>query len=206
MDRLNQLKFNPFQQNHNTGIVQPDNNTELDTFCNTSEITCDYLLPDHFKMRSQNFNMQTKFSLIHLNIRSLANKFDSFKNLINALDTNFQIIGLTETWLNNNNNDCFTLNEYEFLGSNRTQKRGEGVGLYVSKHLEFKNRNDLDKNIEDTIETKFVEIINNYGKNIIIGVIYRPPNNNFDVFKNAMNENLEKIDRENKLLLFNGRF
>ena len=206
MDRLNQLKFNPFQQNHNTGIVQPDNNTELDTFCNTSEITCDYLLPDDFKMRSQNFNMQTKFSLIHLNIRSLANKFDSFKNLINTLDTNFQIIGLTDTWLNNNNNDCFTLNEYEFLGSNRTQKRGGGVGLYVSKHLEFKNRNDLDKNIEDTIETKFVEIINNYGKNIIIGVIYRPPNNNFDVFKNAMNENLEKIDRENKLCYLMGDF
>ena len=59
--------------------------------------------------------MQTKFSLIHLNI-SIANKFDSFKNLINTLDTNFQIIGLTETWLNNNNNNCFTLNEYEFLG------------------------------------------------------------------------------------------
>ena len=89
------------------------------------------------------------------------------------MDATFQIIGLTETWLHNNNNDCSTLNEYEFLGSHRTQKRGGGVGLYVSKHLEFKNRNDLDKNIEDTIETKFVEIINNYGKDIIIGVIYR---------------------------------
>ena len=72
------------------------------------------------------------------------------------------------------------------------QKRGGGVGLYVSKHLEFKIRNDLDKNIEDTIETKFIEIINNYGKNIIIRVIYRPPNNNFNLFKNGMNENLAK--------------
>ena len=102
-------------------------------------------------MRSQNFNIQTKFSIIHLNIRSIACKFDSFKKLINILDANFQIIGLTETWLHNNNNDCSTLKEYEFLGSYRTQKRGGGVGLYVSKHLEFKNRNDLDKNIEDTI-------------------------------------------------------
>ena len=29
MERLNQLKFNTFQQNQNTGIVQSDNNTEL---------------------------------------------------------------------------------------------------------------------------------------------------------------------------------
>ena len=36
-------------------------------------------------------------------------------------------------------------------------------------------------------------------KNIIIGVIYRPPNNNFDTFKNTINEILEKIDNENEL-------
>ena len=42
-DRLNQLKFNPFQQNQNIGIVQSGNNTELDTFCNTIEIRCDFL-------------------------------------------------------------------------------------------------------------------------------------------------------------------
>ena len=29
MERLNQLKFNTFQQNQNTGIVQSDNKTEL---------------------------------------------------------------------------------------------------------------------------------------------------------------------------------
>ena len=26
------------------------------------------------------------------------------------------------------------------------------------------------------IETKYIEIVNNNGKNIIVGVIYRPPN------------------------------
>jgi hypothetical protein len=80
-----------------------------------------------------------------------------------------------------------------------------GVGLYVSKQLEYKIRNDLTKNIEDIIETKFIEIVNNHGKNLIIGVIYRPPNRNFATFESIMNTILEKIDRENKLL-FNGRF
>jgi hypothetical protein len=108
-------------------------------------------------------------------LRSISNKFDSFKNLIDTLDIPFQIIGLTETWLNDNNMDCFTLNDYEYFGSN-------SVGLYVSKQLEFKSRNELDKNIEDIIETKFIEIMNKNGKNIIIGVVYRPPSGNFDSF------------------------
>ena len=62
------------------------------------------------------------------------------------------------------------------------RKKGGGVGLYVSKQLEFKSRNELDKNIEDIIETKFIEIMNKNGKNIIIGVVYRPPSGNFDSF------------------------
>ena len=43
--------------------------------------------------------------------------------------------------------NCFALNEYEYFGSNRTTKRGGGVGLYVSKYLQIKHRKDLDKNI-----------------------------------------------------------
>jgi hypothetical protein len=56
--------------------------------------------------------------------------------------------------------NCFTLNEYEYLGSNRSNKRGGGVGLYVSRQLDFKSRNELDKNVYDTIETKVIELNN----------------------------------------------
>ena len=73
-----------------------------------------------------------------------------------------------------------------YLGSNRPNKKGGGVGFYVYKQLKFKSRNDLTKNLEDIIETKFIEITNNNGKNIIIGVIYRPPNSNFDQFQNTL--------------------
>ena len=204
MDRLSQLEFNPFQPNQNIALSRY--NTELDTFCNTSEINCDYFLPNDFKMQIQNLNMQEKFSVLHLGIRSMSNKFDSFKNLIDTLGIHFQIIGLTETWINSSNMNCFALNEYECLGSNRTTKRGGGVGLYVSKYLQIKHRKDLGKNIEGIIETKFVEIINNNGKNLIIGIIYRPPSSNFDTFENTMNEILGKIGRENKHCYLMGDF
>ena len=88
--------------------------------------------------------------------------------MIDTLNLPFQIIGLTETWLNENNMDCFNLENYEYLGSNRTTKRGGGVGLYNLKQLEFKSRDDLTKNIENIIETKFTEITNNNGKNSLL--------------------------------------
>ena len=49
------------------------------------------------------------------------------------------------------------------------------------------------------IETKFIEINNSYGKNIIIGVIYRPSNHKFDQFEPTMNNILPVIDRKNKI-------
>jgi exonuclease III len=104
--------------------------------------------------------------------KHIANKFDSFKNLIDTLGIPFQIIGLTETWLKG----------YEYIGPNRPKKRGGGVGIYVTKQLKYKSRIDLTRNLEDIIETKFIEVTNNNGKNFIIGVIYRPPNSNFDTF------------------------
>ena len=67
--------------------------------------------------------MHEKFSLSHLNIRSISNKFDPLKNLINTLNIPFQIIGLTGTWLNEGNKDCFIMNNYEYFGSNRLEKR-----------------------------------------------------------------------------------
>ena len=93
--------------------------------------------------------------------------------MIDTLNLSFQIIGLTETWLNDNNTDCFALNDYEYYCSNRSTKKGGGLGLYV---------------------------------NIIARVIYRPPSGNSDSFKQAVNEILETVDRENILFYMMGDF
>jgi hypothetical protein len=204
MDRLSQLRFNPFETNQN--IALSGNNFNLDLSFNANKIPCDYYLPEDFKKNIENLNAKEKFSLIHLNIKSISNKFDSLKNLIDTMNIPFQIIGLTETWLNENNQEYFALKNYDHFGSSRPNKKGGGVAIYVSNQLESKPRNDLTKNIEDSIETKFIEINNKYGKNIIIGVIYRPPNHNFDQFEQAMNKILQAIDRENKICYLMGDF
>jgi exonuclease III len=56
-------------------------------------------------------------------------------------------------------------------------KKGGGVGIYVAEKLQHKLCKDLNVNIENTIESTFIEIATETGKNIIVGVVYRPPNN-----------------------------
>ena len=149
---------------------------------------------------------KNQFSILHLNIRSIANKFDYFKELLNSLDTTFKVIGLTETWLNDYNDDSFKLPKYEYIGSNRTNKKGGGVGIYVSKQLQYNIRKDLKTDIEDIIETIFIEISISTGKNIIVGVIHRPPNNKVEIFQNAVDAIIEKNDKENKVCYIMGDF
>ena len=67
-------------------------------------------------------------------------------------------------------------------------------------------RNDLTTNVNDVIESTFIEIITSPGKNIIIGVIYRPPNNIFDTFEIAINDILNSVDKENKICYLIGDF
>jgi hypothetical protein len=45
-----------------------------------------------------------------------------------------------------------------------------------------------------------------FSKNIIVGTIYRPPNKKVEVFENAMNVLLLKIDKENKICYLMGDF
>ena len=97
---------------------------------------------------------------MHLNTRSLNNKFDSFKQLLNSLTVPFQIIGLTETWLNDTNNVLYKLDNYDFVNVNRTSKCGGGVGIYIKKGIQYKIRRDLNINDENIIESAFIEIIN----------------------------------------------
>ena len=78
----------------------------------------------------------------------------------------------------------------------QTNKKGGGDGLYVSKQLEFNNRIDLDRNADDIIETRFIEVLNKYGKNLIIGVEYTPPHSNFESFEKSMNEILDNINKK----------
>ena len=81
--------------------------------------------------------------------------------------------------------------------------RGGGVALYI--HCKFNHKIRKDIHIEG-IENIFIEIENKFGKNIIIGTLYRPPSSNINHFLESIDEQLEKISRENKSMYIMGDF
>lgn len=189
MDRLKRLKFNPFS-------FSTDMNSKIENFLseNLECQDCNYYLPNDFP----HFDNKD-LSIINLNIRSLANKLDRFNHLLDTLKQPFSIINLTETWLNEHKGgENFGLTNYNFVCSNRINKRGGGLRIYVSNDFNFKRRPDLDIIEDEIIETLFIEIISTSRKNIIVGTVYRPPNGNFDMFENKLNEILTKVDKSNK--------
>ena len=198
--KLKQLTFNPFSiDDRGKPYLTMDTNLDPDNNYYNHIIhhidNCDYYDEDKFKKLLRTTN-ETNFSILHCNIRSITNKHADFVEYLDSLDHKFSVIGLTETWLNSNNVNDFPLYQYSFVGRVRNHKIGGGVGLYVKQSYQYRERHDLSINIDDVIESQFIELAR--PDNILVGVIYRPPNNNLDQFKESLLQLLQKLDSQKK--------
>ena len=120
----------------------------------------------------------------------------------------FTAVGITETWLYDCNCNLYSLPGYILTENHRTHRSGGGVGIYLKDDLEFKIRNDLVQ-FDDSFESVFIEVANDVfkmGKNIIIGVIYRPPGTDLSLFNSKIADLLEKNKLENKLCYLMGDY
>ena len=145
---------------------------------------------------SNNDKQNEDFSILHINSRSISKNVDSLETLLHSLNKfSFCVIWISETWLNKNSPDMFNIQYYEMIHADRKEGRGGGVALYIRKTLKYKLRKDIHfQGVEDI----FVEIENKFGKNIIVGTLYRPPCNNTNDFVDNIDEALDKICGENK--------
>ena len=116
------------------------------------------------------------------------------------LNHDFTVIGLSETWLNDNDSDLYGLCGYKVIGHHRVNRAGGGVAVCVQDHVCFKERPDLTYFSEDC-ESVFIEVEKGHqqqNSNVIIGVIYRPPNHDISSFNDKMNSIVNVVRRENK--------
>jgi len=161
-----------------------------------------------FEKCSSSIVSPNSFSIMHFNIRSLPSHYSEFHNYIKELFLSFTVIGLSETWLNENNYLCHAIEGYSMECVNRKDRQGGGVAILVLDHLGYSKRLDLCQSTE-YIECVFIEVFNggiNSRKNIIIGEIYRPPNTDIDLFNTNLMDILDSIQRENKLIYLLGDF
>ena len=95
---------------------------------------------------------------------------------------------------------------YTFLNNYRVGRSGGGVGLYLVDNVSFKQRNDLAFSDNSATESLFVELDRAKEKNIIVGVIYRPPDQKVKDFLCDLDLLLDKISRENKIVYLLGDY
>lgn len=203
-DRLEDLHFDGFAigdtQFGNKGL-DPDANF----FQNCSNLQSKYYDIDEFVSKFKDFHTsEAPFSSVHFNSRSVHKNFDKILDFLSLLQFDFDVIGLSETWLRDSDK-LPNMPGYYSVCSNRYDKLGGGVGLYVKDSYTYLERPDL-RNGDALYESIFIEICQSVGKNIVIGVVYKPPSTNLHNFSEAFDSLISSLLKENKLVYIMGDF
>ena len=135
--------------------IDPDNNhfKSLNYDCNS----CKYFSIDEFHNNVKTEN--DELSIFNFNIRSFFKNFDELSIILSHFDVSFDIIILTETWLNENTAQLCNINGYKSYHTYRTSREGGGVSIFFKHNI---NSEDLDINIiDDNMECVGIKIWNN---------------------------------------------
>ena len=133
----------------------------------------------------------------------MSKNYTAISSLLDTINVQFSAIGLTEIWIKEANS-FYNFNNFTFLFNERHGKKGGGVGILLNNKLKYKQRNDLDVNNE-CFESMFIEI-EKVKKNVLIGVIYRPPNQSVQSFLDILEDILNIIYKEKKDIYLMGDF
>ena len=209
LTHLNRLTFNPFEINDDSEIlplvdIDPDLNYFNSLASITSATKCNYYIDESINKDVSNA-IKENLSLFHLNIRSLPKHHSDLTNYLQGLELEFSVIGLSETWLSNANEDLYNIENYNNVNVCRESRRGGGVSLFIRNSLSYKILHDL-MFIDDFIECLFVEIEITKNKYTIVGIIYRPPNTNLEEFNRKFGEITAKLKHVNKTVYLMGDF
>ena len=109
--------------------------------------------------------------IAHLNTRSLPKHLDEFKILV--ADNPFDVICLSETWLNSTWSDNeLHIDGYNIIRRDRDDSQRGGTAIYYSTNFMARQRSDLS--IPD-IETVWLELTLPNRKKTLICSLYKPP-------------------------------
>ena len=124
------------------------------------------------KIRRETPVQRQQLKVCLVNARSLRNKFHDLAAI--AFLENFDIIGVTESWVNTEKRDFlaeYNIQGYSLFSCERSERTGGGVLLYVKPHL---HPQVITKPQISNIDVKYVQILSGSEK-LILALVYRPP-------------------------------
>ena len=172
--------------------------------------SCEYYsCLDYSNLTNKNKNLNN-INIFHNNLNGLESKFDLLCNLLSSNSYDFDVIALTETSEQFNDNKFKTnvdLDGY-FLSSSPTTTEKGGSALYIKKKFNAIERPDLNV-INDHFESTWVEIKNQNSRNVVIASIYRHPHDNLEIYNTFlvyMENILLQLSKEKKEIYLCGDF
>ena len=139
-------------------------------------------------------------------------KFDQLNIKVQQLKSNgykFSAICLQETWLSSDSDtSLFKIDGYKLTSQGKMCSSHGGLAIYINEKFNFST---IDLNINSQIwEGQFIEIENiESNKSLILGNVYRPPNNTNNLYQSFTNEFipiLENLQRSNRETIIAGDF
>ncbi len=112
-----------------------DLNEETDPdshFCFNRTKECCYYTEEQF---NKDIVMDRKLSIIHFNSRSLYANFDHIQDYLMTFKRPFNIIVVSETWINEDQGMEFYLKGYKFVCLSRRNKSGGGLPCLLMRTL-----------------------------------------------------------------------
>ena len=173
---------------------------------NTS-IRYEYYTPHSFNEFKKDFDKNQSehgFSVFHTNIRSIRRNIDNFQtHLLDELNFQFSVIGLTETKISYANSDqnIPQLKGYNFEYVPTSLASG-GVGMYISDTLNYMV---LESISNQAFQALWIEIILNRKKNIVCGIFYKQ-HNSPESFQLYFEEAVEKYILHDRPVYIMGDF
>ncbi|XP_065663007.1 uncharacterized protein LOC136085613 [Hydra vulgaris] len=196
------LNYDPFEDNLLNNLSDDNLNIFLKT--QMSLIKTPYFDPYEFKIKKD----LNSFSILHLNIRSMRQNFEKFKEFLFIINYSFDVVSLSETWHDSESplelNSKYSLANYKLISQPRgSNKKGGGLGVYVLKKYQFKIKKQLSV-ANNNYKSLFIEVINAKNKNSIIGCVYRPPSGKIRSFQDFIEKSILKTNNEKKKLFILG--
>ena len=165
-------RFNDAIANITFNLNNDKQDTEITSVPSTN---CKYFTIN--ELNSQKIDPNKNFSMLHLNISSIEYHIEEFRIVLELLKHIFDFLCITESKIRANCEPKLDINitGYQQPIGMPTEATKGGVLIYTREGIDYKPREDLQMHKSKEVESYFIEKINKKGKNSIIGVIYRHP-------------------------------
>ena len=191
-------KYNPFKALISDGDETPDETTECTREMSQILENCRaYSTVEVNGLNNDTSDNNAPVSMYFLNVDGCATNFDNLALQLELFTNKFHIVGLAETNIMSDESSVYQLPNYNSFYQDKFpgKSKGTGVSLYVHNSLNATVISEPSV-VTSNLETLFVSISDGSSRSITVGVVYRPPNGNFESSMNELSNIMELLPKK----------